>query len=578
MDQKGRMFNDLILAISRNSDGARDFLDELNTSTDYNPDTIIKDILRPMVYTYGLDEQKWRDQHQKNKSESLYGDAERVIMDYIFSNDYLTEKKELVKNHSLWKEVNIDETFDSFKELGKYLHHLCFNEDTLILSGDTMYIRTEYRWIPDRKGDEINKKIERFIKRQEFKIKGDKNDLSINRPRLWKEARDSIDGDAVEKYSFRTDMFDLEMGRMFFRDGAYNWVEGKIEYGNHNTRIFKDRKCPTKSNPEKREELVRRFIDPFFTIRPYDHPDNKHNIEKKEYLLYKLARSISGLGSNKNPDLLYGDRDGGKSALNKLLMNAFGSYLGNFDLTILAKDNNNLDSDRSNAKWVDYETKRIAIALESPEDDDGRQKCIVLDGSKIKKICSNGDPIQYRHLRKETSTVVIKPHVILCQNSVSKISSRDANKKVVEMQLNTSFYDPQETPESERHDSTYWVLRDPTIEKLLNDPEVGDEFLLMLMEAFNNPKPVPEFIRKEKEEIEVSDVSLIKDHFVVGNIENDFVDYDSIGNLIPSLPKHGTSIRRKFEQAFGKANILGKRKGRKAGLWGIRQIETNLFE
>ena len=569
MVTKGRMFKDLILAISRNSGDAREFLDDLNTSKDFNTDRFIKDIIRPIIYTHGLKEDKWREEYKKNRE--LYGDAERVVMDSIFSNDHLPAKQELIKNHSLWDEVNIDEVFESFKELGEYLHHLCFNEDILVSCNDTKYIRTKHKWIGDKKGNEINEKIVIFIKRQEFKIKGERTDLCINRPRLWKEARDSIEGEIFERPNFNIEMFNYEMGKTFYKDGCYNWKTKDFEYGNNNTRIFIDRKFNNKSKPEVREELYRRVLRPFFTIREEDHPENADREKTMKYCLFKLAQCFSGLGSNKNPNLLFGDRDGGKSLMNKLFMNSFGSYHGNFDLEILRKDNNP-DTDRNNAKWVDYDKKRFAVSLESPDNS------IVLDGSKIKKLCSNGDPIQYRHLRKETTTMVIKPHIWMFANDVCKISGNDVKKKIVELLLNTSFYDPDEVPESERYDTSYWVLRDSSVEEFVMRDDVAEEFVMILMEAHDDIQPVPDIIKREKEEVLVSPVKILKEHFELGT-RDDWVPYESIKAVLgKDFDGHSNKVLRRLREAFGKEQVKPKANGSKNGCTGIKEKNSHLFE
>jgi hypothetical protein len=558
---KNIMLNDkLIMTICRNSDKVGDFLDELNTSNNYDRKALI-DFLRSIVIKHGNSMKMCKEEFEDKKD--FIREEERSILTAIFSNDHQQLKEQLVFDCEIWKEDMIDETFASWRELGDYLTHFCFNKQVLLNSQSTTYIRTKHCWIEDN-GKDVESIVQAFIKNQDFKIKNGDKVINIDTPNAWKNAYNTMKLETKQDQDFKDKMFRYEKGKIFFEDGCWDFVKKCFVKGDNNTRIYMKRKFQPKSDPKIREEIYRRILKPFFTIREEDHPENDQRTEVMKFYMNRLSRSLSGLGSNKNPNVVIGDRDGGKSLLVKIKEMAFCAYQGSFDLEILRKDNNP-DTGRTNAKWCDYETKRIAVSLESPE------KSLVIDGSKIKKLCSNGDKIQFRKLHHESSSGRIFPNIWSYVNDMPKISGDDAREKIMEYKVNTRYYKEDEIPEEKRYNTTYWVKQDDTIEDFITQ-EVADEFLLMVIEAHDEIISIPQTIKEEKinEEIDINDV--IKELFVKGD-ENSFVSYEVIKPLLNNEISHGSKILKRFREVFGK-QLTGERKGRLTGIYGI-EVKTD---
>ena len=558
MDTKDRMIKDLIYTLCRKSDKAKRFVKELNTSQDYSEDAVFE-TLRYIVRKHRQDVDMYQEEYKEQRDNC--GAAEQAILDSIFSGDNLEKKKELVSECRIYKEDGISESFMSFKELGFYITDFCFNDDVVIKSRDTSYIKTEHGWIVDNSGKETETIIKRFIKNQDFSVKDGERDILINRPSKWREAYETIALETTYVDNFNDKMFEYEQGRVFFKDGCYNFNEKKFEWDN-NTRIHIDRNYPKKSNPKLREELCRRVLWPFFTIREEDHPENAERQEVMDFFIHRLSRALSGLGSNKNPIQSMGDRDGGKSLLVKLFKTAFGAYMNTFDLEILRKDNSP-DTSRDNAKWAEYETKRLAVSLESPD------KSIVLDGSKIKKFFSNGDQIQFRHLRKEVASCYIKPFGFFFVNDAPKISGKDATDKFIEVKLNTSFYNADETPKEKRYDTSYWVEQDDSVNSFVKRTDVGNEFLLMVIEAHDTIINVPQRMKEDKKQDDISLNDIIEDVYIRTGSDDDFVSYDEIKPVLMNELTHGGKILKRFREVFG-SDLEAVRKGRSRGISKIK--------
>ena len=560
------MLKDLIATICRKSDRVENFLREISTCEDTNIGDVIH-ILRKILYKHGENTDKYLEEYESEYKNDLTENTSSVI-EKIFSTEYKQQKEELISNCRLWKEDRIVETFNNWRDFKDYLRWCCFTEDYVVYSQGTFYIKTDRCW---KETTTIEYQVRNFVSNQLFSIKNGDKTIDINTPSKWKETYDGMKGQFPINPKFRDAMFEYEKGRLFFTDGAYNFETQRFEEGNNNTRIYIDRKFPRKSNPKIREELYKRVFHPFFTIREEEHPDNKRQREIMDYYFYNVSQSISGLGTNKYPLFIQGTRDGGKGILCKLTGYTFDNYVGTFQFCNL-KLGKNADGVRDNALWSSYDTKRIAQSCEDMD------KTFIIDGSKIKRIFSGGDKIQFRNLYQESSTTRIMPHMFSYMNDLPKISGEDAEEKIILLRLHTRFYndDKHNLEYRKRYPELLWVEEDTEIEKFIsiNRTDVNDEYLLMIIEASKEVKNIPQQIKEDKQEQETETIEdIVENTYQLGD-ENSFIPYPDLSAFLEIHDSR--KILGIFRRVFGADKIKSypnrKVKG-KRGVWGVEIIE-----
>lgn len=566
---------ELLKSICRESPESIAFLQKINTSKEYDSDIILR-ILKSVIIECGDDIDLYQEALFEESQFLQNNEAELSMIKSIFDTDNVQLKNKLIFDTKLHKESHCNITFSSYCDMAKHLNHFVFTKDKIVFSSGSYFIKGPYCWeevIAGKTYNGLSDEYLRYIMQQDYKIQKNDKIQHFDNPGLWeslfKAARLLIHKDK----KFKFNLYHSCKGKVFFKNGSYNFATKKFTKGDHHTMKHLDFNYNPIVDLESRKKINDIILDPFFTIRPYEHETNATRIMYKNLYLNRMALALSGNGSNKEPMFYCGERGGGKSAVSALALNSFGTENGYgrvFDLQIM-KENKGEDVLKFMSLWEPYMFIRLAVSNETQ----GEGK-LTLCGNKFKKIFSGQDTVQFRKLYKEAETGVINPTLLGFGNDFPVINMKDADAKVIKMHLNTIYY----KNDSDKKDRTgfYYLKADPdSVDPLLIDTRIHQEFIRMLIENYETDAPIPGEVIEEQQSDIVDVVDIIKEKFdnmYDGTNEKDwFVSYADINSHLEQEEKiHSIRLRNLFKDAFGESNIsprLEKNK-RVRGIWGIK--------
>jgi hypothetical protein len=225
-------------------------------------------------------------------------------------------------------------------------------------------------------------------------------------------------------------------------------------------------------------------------------PDNSEKDEQyqlMEYFLYVCSQFIAGNIETKKWMNFQGLRNSGKGVLADLLKKSFEKYVlttnsGNF------KFKSNVGDEQKSLSWlIDYQFNRIALTSEIDICDDMK-----LNGNMIKKFTSGGDDIMARKNFKDEYEFKIQAGLIIMCNDMPLIQPTDALETCDEFIMKSKFID-SDFPENNKLNGYKYYKKDPFIKSdFLNKDEVLNEFILIILEYYDNYKEYPENMKKQK--------------------------------------------------------------------------------
>jgi len=377
-------------------------------------------------------------------------------------------------------------------EVANFLLNYVYKGD-LFRCGKEFFLQTRSLFKTDK--DAIKEDLVRTILNNEFwmTLKEDKK-VKVCRYNMAEEIAKMAFLNTIEAPSIREDIDKESKGKLFFENGYWDFNARRFnEYGSA-TLVTIQTKINLISNPELRKQIQDRILSPIF-----------NDFVKQDWFMYIVSRMIAGCREDKSIYIVTGKRDCGKGVLSLLLENCFKKYISTIDLSVFAVKTSKGDAGRENSFALALESARIALMNESTTGE--------LDGNKLKQIFSGGDSIMTRKLHHENEEMKIQASPLLFCNETPRFNCDDVWEKISELHLTSKFVTP-DFPEDEKLSNVDYFPKDDSVkEKLINDPAIINEFILMLFEAYNTPVETPECVKNEKRQ-NVSELELIKEAFI----------------------------------------------------------------
>lgn len=371
---------------------------------------------------------------------------------------------------------------DSVKDIALYLLENKFKK--LFICYNEFYFHNGNIWINNEK------ELKRLVKCEISKC-----DLYIETPKGFYCINDNVKG-VNETYEFIinhtprnddliNDIWKNTINKLFYKNGYYDFKDGKFKNDNRDTTIYINKNLDMKSNPKIRKEIYDKILNPIFS-------ENEIN---RDSFLYEMAQTIAGNYERKIWYCLEGLRNSGKGIISDCLFNSFENYVSvtNAD-NFIYKDSNG-DSAKSLSFLTDFEFARLVITQEISLKENGKT---LLDGNRIKKFVSGGDKIEARKNYQDEKRFKLQCSLMLCCNDLPVRQPADCNKLLKHYLFNSKFIGENEEKE---FDHIKYYQKDETLKSdFLVRNDVINEFTLILLDHYNKKVELPKLEEEVEEE------------------------------------------------------------------------------
>ena len=430
--------------------------------------------------------------------------------------------------------------------------------------------------------DMIKSELYKLISKQNYFMfdhyKGKDGDL-VNCSKIHKHINNIVEcilNNCESNINFINDVWKYTQFKLFFNNGYYDFKLNKFIKGNNNKTFIKINKNYNGiSNKEIREQIFKKILYPVFSIdsEKLDNLQNEYDYEQyqlMEYFLYICSQFIAGNIETKKWLNFQGLRNSGKGVLADLLKKSFEKYIlttnsGNF------KFKSNVGDEQKSLSWlIDYQFNRIALTSEIDICDDMK-----LNGNMIKKFTSGGDDIMARKNFKDEYEFKIQAGLIIMCNDMPLIQPTDALETCDEFIMKSKFID-SDFPENNKLNGFKYYKKDPYIKSdFLNKEEVLNEFILIILEYYDNYKDYPENMKKQK----LQDLEDEDDMSKLFNLyEFTLNNTDKINNEILRADLKENKINmslKKMKQMLKTKGLKDFRCKATRGLSGLKHIDEN---
>lgn len=350
--------------------------------------------------------------------------------------------------------------------------------------------------------------------------------------------------------NFKDTIWNRTLNRIYFKNGYYDFKDKKFVEGEHNDTFIKiDKDLDMKSNEKIRKDLLDKVIYPVFSIdykninidniTKYIDKDNKDKDKDKinkdenqyllmKYFLYRISRILAGHIEDKQWVLLQGLRNCGKGVLSDILKKAFDGYIrttnaGNFILKTSTQDASKAQS------WIlDYEFVRLAITQEI-----SLEEKQYIDGNMIKKFCSGGDYIDGRKNHKDEVEFKIQSSLMICCNDFDKVKPSDAMELCNEFQMKSKFIDDTFDNSLKLEGYKYYTKDNNLKTEFLSRKDIINEFILLIIEAYNTKADYPkDILQQNKENDEDDDYNKLFNIFEFTTDTNNFISNNDLKDIL----------------------------------------------
>ena len=352
--------------------------------------------------------------------------------------------------------------------------------------------------------------------------------------------------------------------KLYFKNGYYDFKVGQFMPTDNETFITIDRDLSFESNPTLRQEIFDKVLDPIFTVSE-SHSNIGQRKQLRDYFLRKMARIMAGHIEDKEWLAMYGFRDCGKGVITNFLEETFQRYVTTTNAENFMYKPNQGDSAKANSFMVDHIYKRAVIMNEAPIPEKGT---VCFDGNKIKKYCSGGDTLEARKNYQDELKFRVQSTLMFNFNDFPTVKPSDALEKCVHLECVSKFVDAG-YEDSKKLCTIQYYTKDDGIKKLfITRPDVQNEMVLMIIEAYSNGTEYPAELKKATDEDASDDTSKLIEAFeFTGNTE------DVVNNK--RLKSVGASLGLVFTLKKMKVILMGKgavehRTSKERGLKGIK--------
>jgi len=363
---------------------------------------------------------------------------------------------------------------------------------------------------------------------------------------------------------FKDRIWSNTLHKLYFKNGYYDFIKKEFIKGEYNDTFIKiNTDLDINSNEISRKDLLKKVLYPVFSVDDVEKDKNQYELMK--YFLYRISRILAGHIEDKLWVLLQGLRNCGKGVLSDILKKAFDGYIrttnaGNFILKTSTQD-----ASKANSWMLDYQFVRLAITQEISLEE---KQCI--DGNMIKKFCSGGDYIDGRKNFQDEIEFKIQSSLMICCNDFDKVKPYDAMELCNEFQMKSKFIDDTFDNSLKLEGYKYYTKDNNLKTEFLSKKDILNEFILIILEAYNTPVEYPkDILQQNKENDEDDDYNKLFNMFEFTTDKDNFISNDTLKDIIKE---------NKIPFTLKKCKMLLKTKGaeehRKASDRGICYLKT----
>ena len=446
----------------------------------------------------------------------------------------------------------------------------------LLYCNGRLYFKEENKWSVDK--EECFRTLRNFIMNCDLYMEGNGKEEYINVSKVPQHiinlSKIILNDRCPKDNQFVDKVWDNTIGKLCFENGWYDFTTNTFHngYTDMDTFIIAPHKLSMKSNPEARERIYHKLLNPIFTLDP-DREDFEERTQMLECILHRIARSMAGYVVDKRWLIFTSGRNSGKGVIAGALENAFGNeYVKTTNTNTFKYKDSSGDSALANKFMADFQFSRLMIGSEASVSANGKRSPI--DGVKIKMVCSGGDYLECRRLYENDARIRLQSGLLFFANDFPKIEPDDAADPefCLKFDMKSKFVEPKDL-HKQKH-ITKFFPKDNTIKQVfLKDPEILNEFILLIFEAFNKPVEPPQALLDETECLEEeSDEDKLCDMFELS--AGSFIDYTHLKTLlalhnIDSMTQHKATKILTDHFGIKRAN-WGCKVGGHRGIKGIR--------
>jgi hypothetical protein len=218
--------------------------------------------------------------------------------------------------------------------------------------------------------------------------------------------------------------------------------------------------------------------------RVFDNPIT--DVDKREYLLERMSRSVAGCYKDRQFVFLCGDKASGKGRMAALLHSALGEFAGDFNSDHIMTHGSKGGQAESERRWSfisDLWDRRIVISNEIRiEPGEGKTRFNAptgvrpICGATMKTMVSNGDQISCRKLYENPKSVVFKAGVFVMCNDLPPVEGVDSSflDRANYIMMDRCSDEGVTQPNSE------YFPKDPSIDSFVTRVDVADTFVHLM--------------------------------------------------------------------------------------------------
>jgi len=369
----------------------------------------------------------------------------------------------------------------------KILNGILLNK--YFMEGGNRYMKVNGEWTDNK--NRIKHNISNILKNFDIYVGEENKYKPVNTNSGITGIENEIYKNPVINDEFSRDIYENTKYKLVFQDGYFDFKLNKYIKEDIDSFVAINKVLDFERNEIVRQEIYDNVLNPIFSVVE-SRNDYNERIILRDYFLYKMSRIMAGHIEDKNWVLMLGLRDSGKGVLMDFFGNCFEKYISTTDAGSFRFKSNN--GAKNNSWIIDFIHRRLCLVSEIPMEN----MTDSIDGNMIKKFCSGGDEIEGRQNYMDERKFKIQSSLVICCNDLPKINPADALEKAIPIDMKTKFVDMELESNAE---VVYWKKNDWVKTDFIRKPEIMNEFILMILEAYNNQIEYPkELLEKFMEE------------------------------------------------------------------------------
>lgn len=435
--------------------------------------------------------------------------------------ELLDEIKKITNDDNIYSFVENTEKDLAIKCLDTFL------KDKIITCNDNFYMLDPEQdiWINDTKT--IKRKLRCLVSKHDLYCLDDNDKpvlVSKCQLKLVKFCEMILDN-IKENNDFLEYIYYVTKYKIKFNNGYYDFKKKEFITNVHLDSFIKiNRDFKYETDEESKKKIYEKVLNPIFSVEE----ENTDQSKLRDYFLYKQNRVFGGYNEDKDFYTLLGERGSGKGVYSDLAKNTFEKYVDTTNSDHLLKRKQISEDPSKQRHWmVDLRFTRLVITQEI-QNDEG----IILDGIKIKNMCSGGDIIKARKLNQNEESFRMQCSLLLCANDMPVIKPTDTLEKLISFNLKSIFVNDS-FKDDEKLKGFKYYKQDPNIKNELRDEKLINAFFHIIINAekCEYPKNLLKE-NKENEDEDDNDKQKLFDLFVFTGLETDRIYNKNLKDIL----------------------------------------------